>query len=100
MPPTQALDMIDHAARSSDRWLMIALLVFILLGGCWLIRVVLGAMMQQMTNLVAEFTKDREELVGVIKENTKASAAHAENARTQAESIRELSRAVERCKAT
>ncbi len=97
MTPTDILRGVDHAAVQSDRWLAIALLVFILLGGCWLIRMVLGSMMRQMTSLVQEFTKDREELIGVIKSNTAVVAANSENARTQAEALRELAKEVSRC---
>lgn len=89
--------MIDHAANRSDRWLMIALLVVILIGSGWLIRMVLGAMMRQMTEIVEEFKKDRDALAGMIRENTKAATAHAENSRTQAEALRDLARSVEQC---
>lgn len=97
MPPTQVQNWIDHASVQSDRWLMIALLVVILIGGGWLIRMVLGAMMRQMTEIVEEFKKDRDAFAGVIRENTKAATAHAENARTQSEALRDLARSVERC---
>lgn len=104
MPPTQFQDIVDHAARQSDRWLMMALLAVILLGGAWLIRMVFGAMMKQMSTIVDELKADRKEaekqrdnLASVIDDNTKALTAHTECSRNQAIALQNLQIAVERC---
>jgi cell division protein FtsL len=104
MPPTQVQDMIDHAARQSDRWLMILLLVVILVGGVWLIRMVFGAMARQITAIVDELKadrknaeKDRDRLETVIEENTAALTAHVECSRNQSSALQQLQIAVQRC---
>ena len=104
VPATQYQDLIDHASRQSDRWLMIVLLVVILVGGAWLIRMVLGAMMKQMSGIVDELKKDRieaekqrDKLADVITDNTAALTAHTECTRSQAAALANLQLAVQRC---
>lgn len=104
MPTTQYQDMIDHAARQSDRWLMIVLLVVILVGGAWLIRMIFGAMMKQMSGIVDELKKDRieaekqrDKLAEVITDNTTALTAHTECSRNQAVALQNLQLTVQRC---
>lgn len=103
MPPTQIQDIVDHAARQSDRWLMMALLAVILLGGAWLIRMVFGAMMKQMSTIVDELKIDRKEaekqrdnLARVLDDNTEALSAHTECSRNQAIALQNLQIAIER----
>lgn len=104
MPPTQVQNWIDHASVQSDRWLMIALLVVILIGGGWLIRMVLGAMAKQITVIVDELKadrkmaeKERDRMAKVVEDNTAALTAHTECSRSQTSALQQLQIAVQRC---
>lgn len=64
--PEQAQGMLDHAARQSDRWLFIAILVVLLV--CLLVAVVYLAKWIKQT--MQEMRNDRIDLMQVIRENS------------------------------
>jgi hypothetical protein len=70
MDPTQFQSMVDHAASMNDRWLMIALLGLLILGGgatLWAMHRFMNSIYQ---TLVSELKADRDKLGVIVDRNS------------------------------